>query len=299
MDDLNGGEVHDSQAVTVAEVDYLLPMRRSDFGPTPTGIYSDISEERYHAGPEVSVSALKNFERAPLAAIASEPEESKALHMGDVFHTMLLQPTIFDAKFMVTKLKRISEREKATQDELAKADGRELVKQDVFDTARRMVDAVRGHSSLIREILDSQIDTEQSMYWIDPATRLLCRGRADVLAHEFRTIVDIKTSVDATADAFSKACYNYAYHWQAHFYRTGMPLAGGWDPQAFVFLVIEKEPPFLVGLYEIQPRALLLAADEVERNMRRWAECARAKNFPGLPADAPVPLDLPPWAYTR
>lgn len=272
--------------------------RPSSLKAMTPGIYGNIAEERYHAGPEISVSALKQFRRAPLAAVASENERTRALHMGDVAHTLLLQPKLFDAKFCVTKLARISEREKATQAEMERAAGRELVKEADYDTARRMVDSVRGQSSLIRELLDDEALTEQSFYWTDPETGLPCRGRADVLHPGFRSVVDIKTTEDATEGAFSRSVANYLYHWQESFYRRGLPLAGGWKPEGFIFLVIEKAPPYLVGIYELDARAVALGDDMTQHYLRRWAECARAGVFPGLPADAPISLDLPAWAYS-
>lgn len=274
--------------------------RPSEHEAMAPGIYANIAEDRYHGGPEVSVSALKNFARAPLAAVASEPEETKALHMGDVFHTLLLTPSIFDAKFYVTKLTRISDREKATQEEKAKAGDRELVKEADFETAKRMVKSVRSQSVLINDLLaEGEIITEQSFYWRDPETGLPCRGRADVLHPGYRTIIDIKTTEDATADAFARSVANYAYNWQEAFYRRGLPLAGGWEPQGFLFLVIEKKPPFLTGLYQLEPRAVALGDDLTQHYLRQWAKCAKEKRFPGLPADAPVPLDLPAWAYAK
>ncbi len=272
--------------------------RPSEFPPMAPGIYYDIPEERYHGGPEVSVSALKDFARAPLAAIASEPEQTKALVIGDVVHTAILTPRLVQQKFHVHDLARVSEREAATQAELRKAAGKIMVKRKDYDEAMRMADAVHRQSSLIRDLLTDDLETEVSAYFNDPETGLPCRMRADVKHNGFRLIADLKTAEDATEAGFARAVANYKYHWQAYFYRRGLPLAGGFEPQAFLFIVVEKSAPYLTGIYEIEPRAMEVAADHVQHHMRRWAECAQTGIWPGLPGDRPTQLALPAWAYT-
>ena len=48
---------------------HLPTGRPSDHPPMVPGIYYDLPEERYHGGPEVSTSAVKEFARAPLCGI--------------------------------------------------------------------------------------------------------------------------------------------------------------------------------------------------------------------------------------
>ena len=139
--------------------------------------------------------------------------------------------------------------------------------------------------------------TEQSAYWQDPGTGLRCRGRVDGAHAIYRTLIDLKSARNATPDAFKWTVAEYGYHWQEAMYRDGWELAGGWRPEVFLFFAVELEPPYLTGIYELSPKAVSRGWDMVRHYLAEWAECARRDEWPGLPADAPIQLELPPVAY--
>ena len=81
-------------------------MRKTNFmeGIEP-GIYPDMSNEDYHAGPGVSGSFLANLlHYTPFKAKymkENPPEKTEALDFGSVFHTLTLEPDKFAKEFVV------------------------------------------------------------------------------------------------------------------------------------------------------------------------------------------------------
>ena len=83
-------------------------------------------------------------------------------------------------------------------------------------------------------------------------------------------IVDLKTTMDASPDAFARTAANFNYPLQAAYYVDGLQAAGIASPDAvtsFVFLVVEKTPPYGVAVYT-------LPEDAIEPRSQPVPECA-------------------------
>jgi hypothetical protein len=71
---------------------------------------------------------------------------------------------------------------------------------------------------------------------------------------------------------------------------TGEPLAD------FVFLTVEKAPPFAVGLYRLDTEALEYGERLRRLALRLVAQCLEADRWPAY-SDQIEPISLPPWAF--
>jgi hypothetical protein len=275
---------------------HLPSGRPSGHEPMAPGIYYDIPEERYHSGPEISQSAVKDFARAPLCGVTPNETESKPQTFGKVFHTLMLTPDLFAQRFMVTNLDVINDRHQATKDERLKAAGRELVKTKDYDRACAMAESVLKQSALLREMVGVPgMRTEVSGYLVEPETMLPCRWRADATHDAYEAILDFKTAEDVTERPFGNAAARYKYHWQAGSYVHFAPLSGLWVPRNFLFVAIEKEPPYLVEVYQLHPNDIDQGRETLLGYLRRWADCARKGEFPALAGNEPKELTLPAW----
>jgi hypothetical protein len=264
--------------------------------PREPGLHFDVPEDDYHGGPEVSVSRLKRLAEAPAKVLVPQ-KETAALTAGTLRHLAILQPHLLEQRYFVTDLDRISAREKATQAEMERAGGRELVKRGEWEAALRLRDAVHTHPTLRDMLAPEGLACEASFYWVDPVTKLRCRGRADALRTDWQVAIDIKTTEDASPVGFAKSVANYRYHWQEAFYRRGLGLT--WmNPQAFFFVAVEKEPPYLPAIYELDRRAVDLGERDITAQLEIWARCERSGIWPGYD-ERPVRLDLPAWVYAQ
>lgn len=266
------------------------------------GLHADIAEERYH-GRELGVaskSALDLVRRSPAHYYAwvrgeIDDEDSPALAFGRAFHTALLEPEKYARRYIVEPDFgdcRFKEN-KARRDEWRReAAGR--VPVDASDARRieRMVEAVRRHPRARNLIAGGQ--PEVTVKWIDEATSLTCKGRVDYYRPDLRLIVDAKTALDASPGAFRKSCASYGYGRQEAMYRAGFAAIGK-PVEHFVFLAVEKEPPYQVGLYNLTPESVARGHESIRRDMETLAECIRTNRWPGYSEEI-VELELPPWA---
>lgn len=256
------------------------------------GVYADIPEETYHRSKGVSKSRLAQFAKAPAKALVPVKETS-SMRLGTAAHCALLEPDQFDARFLVCDLHRNTKAYKEIE-AAAKAEGRTPIKTKERDAALGMRDAALA-KPVLREILTSELLTEQSAYWQDRPTGLICRGRMDGIHLRFRAIVDIKTTTDASPYAFAKIASSFNYHWQQAMYNEGIIEAGGWEPEAFLFVAIERDKPYLPAIYEMDPEHVEVGGRQVRALLDRYAQCVKTDTWPGY-SDAIERLSLLPRA---
>lgn len=279
------------------------PPEAQDEGPRDfePGLYDDIPEDIYHASYGVSVSRLKLFKEAPAKVRVPRPDRP-ALRFGRLGHVANLQPHLLDRLYQPVDLPRFDPRSKEYKAALAAAGGRELVKRADYQAALALAEQVRAHPEA-GWLLDPEAGTaECSFYWIDPVTGLKCRGRADRLRPDPLDSgawfgVDLKCVEDASPEGFARTAANYGYHMQDAHYRNGL-LQCGVRLTRFIFVAIEKEPPNLIGLYEMDQRARELGRLEVMAALEGWARCEATGVWPGY-SETVEPLDLPGWAYAN
>ena len=136
---------------------------------------------------------------------------------------------------------------------------------------------------------------EVSVFWQDEDTGEECRCRPDYWNDGYNIIVDLKTTQDASPTGFAKSIANYRYHVQAAFYMQGVYAATGKYPERFVFIAIEKEAPFAVGVYEIDADALALGRELYQRDLRTLQQAKQSQQWHAYPK--PQILSLPKWAF--
>ena len=66
--------------------------------------------------------------------------------------------------------------------------------------------------------------------------------------------------------------------------------------ERFIFLVIEREAPFLMAVYEIDQAALTEGENLRRRALRLVADCDKAGEWPGYTPELQT-LSLPSWAF--
>ena len=242
--------------------------------PRQPGCYDGIPEDEYHAGPEVSVSKLKVLaeEGGPAKVRYGERVETRAQALGTLIHCAILEPNRLDQRYAVTDLERTGT--KAWAEAEVQAMGRQLIKRPEMVQALRIRDSVLAHP-IVRELVDQGLDTEQSIYWTDAETQLPCRGRVDALQRDWRVVMDLKSTEDASAEGIDKSIRTWAYHWQEAFYRGGLSDSIDMDLEAFLFVFVEKDPPYLRKVVRIDDIDVNDGRYRTRDMLRLWAECER------------------------
>lgn len=261
------------------------------------GVY-DVPEAEYHGdanlaptlGRSLSSSGAKAILDCParFAWQREHPIVKDAFDFGSVAHQILLgggsDIEIIEADSWRTNAAK-------EQREKARADGRTPILEADNERAMALVAAVLAHP-IAGAIFTAGGQAEQSLYWIDPETGVTCRGRVDWV-HP-RAIVDLKTTINASPGKFSRALVDYGYALQAAWYTEGWEAVTG-QALPFVHVVVEKEPPHLVAVYQIDHDALVYGADKAAQARRIFAECESSGEWPAYSNEIEL-VSLPAWA---
>lgn len=171
--------------------------------------------------------------------------------------------------------------------------GRIVLTPETWDQLHAMANAVHSHPAAGSLLTGCPGEAEKSVYWNDATTGVLCRCRPDWWRDD-NVIVDLKTTEDASPEGFAKSMANYRYDVQAAYYLDGVQQATGKRPKAFVFIAVEKKPPYGVGVYVLDSDSLELGRAQYQHDLRIYAECVRTGEWPGY-GDKIQTISLPAW----
>jgi exodeoxyribonuclease VIII len=256
-----------------------------------TCIMPFLSFEDYLASGRVSKSGLWTLYNRSPAHARWDMEPSPAMKLGSAIHCAILEPHAFAERYARGPEDRRGKRW-TEQEALAWEEGQELLTSGDFDRAQMIRNVVR-QNPIIQRITGAQVEREVSCFWVDQLTGLKCRARPDAYARAGRLMVDIKTTADARL--FDRRVGEFGYHVQEAFYTDGWR-AVGQDIDAFLFLVIEPEPPFAHRLVELVPEAVEEGRAIARKALDRWAECEAAGKWPAYSPDV-AEVDLRKWDY--
>lgn len=158
-----------------------------------------------------------------------------------------------------------------------------------------MAEALQSHPHAPK--LLSRGAPEQSMVWVDDATGVLCRAKADWLRPD--GVVDYKSCDAADMASLTKSSYAWGYYIQAPWYLRGFrDRRPGVEP-FFGFIAQEKEAPYLVQTYQLTERAMAYGDRKCAEALETYARCVADDKWPGYPADDIPEIDLPGWVRTE
>ncbi len=262
------------------------------------GIYTDIDSDTYHAAPGLSKSGLDQFRKSPAhyqAWLRQDGNDTPALRFGRLAHMSLFEPEKFAASTAIAPLvdRRTKDGKAIWEQFKAENEGRELIMHEEREKLLAMGAMVGWHP--IAGAMLRNGAPESSIFAKDPATGLILKCRFDWLMGDGGVdAVDYKTTDDASPAAFTRSIANYRYHVQQVHYSYVAKLAGR-EIRSFTFIAQEKEPPYAVACYRIDPADITLAAVEHARQLEAFASCEQFASWPGYSTDLQT-LTLPKWA---
>ncbi|EGZ4003183.1 exonuclease VIII, partial [Salmonella enterica subsp. enterica serovar Cerro] len=186
-----GGDEAGEAADPVENGNFTVP---DDIQP---GIYYDIPNEAYHAGPGVSKSQLDDIADTPAIYLwrknaPVDTEKTKTLDTGTAFHCRILEPEEFSKRFIIApefnrRTSAGKEEEKTFLEECART-GRTVFTAEEGRKIELMYQSVMA-LPLGQWLVESAGYAESSVYWEDPETGILCRCRPDKIIPEFHWIM--------------------------------------------------------------------------------------------------------------
>ena len=299
--------------ITVAD---LEAMHNSGELAGKTFTADQLTNETYHAGPGISHSGLKTLgtkspEHYRYETTIGRKPPTDAMKAGTRLHMKILEPELFDSTFAVkpSGMSFAKKDGKQWRDEQLDA-GKEIIAYSDVENIFGMAQAIKYHP-VAGPLLNLPMVCEQSIYWNDKKTGVLCRCRPDIVAYSDGSplMIDLKKTQDCSLDAISKAINNFSHHTQAPFYARGYKAVHGVEP-AFLFIFVEEKPPHGVRVVtlvngDIDPQnpnegwAYDFGAMANKHRLDVYAQCLEADRWPGYQTNGIEEVDLPRYAYQK
>lgn len=262
------------------------------------GAYPDIPFKDYLALDAVSNSYLGRFDQCPAKAKVEQPD-TPAMALGRAVHTLVLEGReAFDSRYAVAP--EINRRTNAGKEEwaaflqAAEDEGKEVITPEDETKAMDMRKAVFSHP-FAKKLLAEGV-SEQTIVWEDRKTGLLCKGRPDrVPGEKTATLIDLKTTADASEDKYLRSVINFGYARAAAFYIDGYGAASGVYVDSMVHIVVEKEEPYRVEVYALDDELVAWGREEYRRLLADVKRCKESGEFPNYRNEGVVTLYKPGW----
>jgi exodeoxyribonuclease VIII len=286
-------------------------------------VHSALPRSGYEAISGWNASLLKvAITRTPAHAWAAflDPQrppskDSPAFRIGTLLHQAILEPEEWQRIVPCSSGATTKAFAQAAKD--AAAEGKAIAQASEHELAAAMAQALVTHpalGTLLAHTPEHLALNELTLCWTDTHTGQPCRGRLDavrVTDYEIQ-ILDLKTTADAGPAEFGRSAAKFGYLLQAAFYSDGLfycarsletllglpagKLIG--RPVVFEFVCVEKEAPHLVARYRVTTEQMVAGRRLYRKALEMVSTAETLGWWPGYDT-APVPLELPAWAWTQ
>ncbi|HET7624385.1 MAG TPA: PD-(D/E)XK nuclease-like domain-containing protein [Verrucomicrobiae bacterium] len=270
------------------------------FAENTEGIFHNLPARQYHAAPGVSNSMLKRLARSPAhlqTYLEQPPEQTPAMLFGQIVHQLLLEPD--KPWFWAVRPPGLDGRSKEGKEWKARVGEKPVLEHAQWINVEGAVHSVRSHPTAMLALGSGK--SEVSVFRkFTLGHSVLRKARIDFI-NDGNALVDIKTTDDARPDAFARTLFNLRYHVQAAYYLDiwNDSLSPGETPkESFVFIAVEKEPPYAIGVYDLSRAAINAGRQEYIRLLQLYMECEAQGEWPAYNPDVRE-INLPAWALRK
>ena len=208
----------------------------------------------------LSNSNIKTLKDNPLS-LRDPIKKTSALLIGGYFHTVILEPNKVD------KYKIIESSSRNTKHYKEMSDGELCLLQqevDMIELMKEKIDANEACRFLMRGFnVEYEVPNIIDLYgntW---------KGKADIVNHDEKLIVDLKTT--SNINSFKSSAFKYNYDSQAYIYSQMF----GYD---FCFIVIDKTT-LQIGIFDCSPEFYQSGAVKVEQASATYDLFFKDENF--------------------
>jgi len=292
-------------------------MSRDQFLAKQPGIYEGIEAEDYHALDACSNSRLSDLLDSPEMChhrMSHPLEPTDAMDFGSGTHAWVLEPHCLEKYFIVSTQCCTTKKSGARCENqgIYRLDGewfcgikshrpehpdklsQTLIKQPDWDAMQTIRDKILLHPSA-GPLIEEAGENELSLLQNHEPTGLLCKMRTDISRMTEATFADLKTCQSARRDAFESTIFKRGYHRQGGVY-THLARQAGLDVRNFVFIAVEKTPPYCVATYRLKDDALAEGWREAQQLMEVYRGCLESGKWPGYSDDI-SDISIPAWAW--
>jgi exodeoxyribonuclease VIII len=264
------------------------------------GIFPGIDGDVYHNDlPGVSKTDIEyaSWSLANMVARKNRgPFSNEALMIGKLLHARLehwREPEKYDALFRVKPTFAGEGARTRAREWEADHIGKTILTEDQVGDIAAMHQGVLVNPQS-KALLEAGGVCEETAFWTDPESGVLCKCRPDKRIPDFLgkpLIVDWKTLGQFSARSIQDAIEDHNYHVSAAFTIDGLT-ALGIDPGPYVFVFIEKKEPNRVLCVPANEIDVEIGRRKYKRLLMQIAEAQKTNIWPGF-------VDLGLSDYTR
>ena len=220
-------------------------------------------------------------------------KQTKAMADGTAVHAFFLERDKFDTDFVI-KPADMRLNTKAGKEWAQEHQSKIIIDSELGDNLFEMEKSFMDSPAKL--IHDIKGQTELSYFWDDLGT-IKGKCRPDWISDDGEIVVDVKTTTDASPRGFQKSISNWGYHLQLGWYLRGLRKLG-LPAEQFIFIAIEKTPPFCVGVYRADQDMINFAMKELDQLMPEIQTAMVSNEFPDYTPEI-TSIGLPPWMIDK
>jgi len=251
-----------------------------------SGIVADLDESIYHRLDELSSTEARMLLQSP-AKYRYRKTNPPLMEPRDVFDVgSAIHAKVLGVGAPVRVLDYPDWRSKAAREDrdLARQSGETPVLQSQYEEIEHIAEAVLAEPTA-REVLDRPGIREASIF--AAVDEVPCRGRFDFLPDAGagrRIAVDLKSTQDASPYQFTRSVAKFEYAIQRAWYLDALKAVTGEDGE-MVFVAVEKEPPYLVAVHQLDPHWREIGHQKADLARDLYKQYVTADVWPNWPGD--------------
>lgn len=258
-----------------------------------------MNDKEYFALDAINATLLKDIiKQSPVHAQARRDRDDKpndAMILGTATHAAILDTNWDDAIAIAPDVDRRTTKGKDEYAAFVDSIGdKTVISQKQADLAEGMSKTVLNHPEALA-LLDRCSLREVVHVW-ENGSGLDCKAKIDAMDNT-GVIVDLKTTRDASPEAFAKQSSNFLYHMQLAWYATAAEW--GWESANCYIIAVENIAPHAVAVYKFDDDAIYSGMKLCTRAMKEWTKYKldiALKNEPFAYGEWTHKLSLPAWA---
>ena len=212
-----------------------------------------MSNEEYHASSTLGASNLKDILKNPFAfARGFRMKQTQAMVIGSAVHCKVLEPHLFDQEYAL--------KDKKSLGDALGGFGKTKLSADEYETVKKCTETIKEHVNMFFQ----NGVAEQAFF--SEINGIAVKCKPDYYIESIGLVVDLKVVADASPDGFAKAVAKFGYYLQEAHYRSVLKSCGK-PVDKFLFVAIEKEAPYMIGLYTLNPTDVLLGEEHIAKAM--------------------------------
>ncbi len=228
-----------------------------------------MSNEDYHAHEAISKSKLDLIEKSMAHFLDPKKVERSFFNFGAAVHDAVLLPEEFHSKYVKMPPEIKIRRGKEWDAFKAANSEKTILTADEYEEAMLFRDKILSHKICKNIFKDGEPEHSYFTELEVLGEKIKVKCRPDYVSKN--CVIDIKTTLSAGFDEFSRSILKYRYHVQAAFYLDVVNKVLGTEIDNFIFVAIEKEHPFPIGVYVLDRESIDLGRKRYQKNLETLA----------------------------